>query len=72
MLVLVIYLLELLLTGEEVKKNIFEKIFVGQVATLPIEEVMAFVDSLEESDDLARRLVAFANQDCSWKKKNYN
>lgn len=58
---------ELLLTGEEVKQNIFEKIFVGQVATLPLEEVMAFVDSLEESNDLARKLVAFANQDCSWK-----
>jgi len=60
---------ELLLTGEEVKKNIFEKIFVGQVATLPLEEVMGFVDSLEESNDLARKLVAFANQDCSWKKE---
>jgi len=58
---------ELLLTGEEVKKNIFEKIFVGQVATLPLEEVMEFVDLLEESHDLARKLVAFANQDCSWK-----
>jgi len=53
---------ELLLTGEEVKQNIFEKIFVGQVATLPIEEVISFVDSLEESEDLARKLVAFANQ----------
>ena len=61
---------ELLLTGEEVKKNIFEKIFVGQVATLPLEEVMGFVDSLEESDDLAKKLVAFANQDCSWKQGN--
>ena len=59
---------ELLLTGEEVKKNIFEKIFVGQVATLPLEEVTEFIDSLEESDDLARKLVAFANQNCSWKK----
>ena len=61
---------ELLLTGEEVKQNIFEKIFVGQVATLPLEEVMDFVDLLEESDDLARKLVAFANQNCSWKKGN--
>ena len=56
---------ELLLTGEEVKQNIFEKIFVGQVATLPIEEVVSFVDSLEESDDLARKLIDFANQSVS-------
>lgn len=55
---------ELLLTGEEVKQNIFEKIFVGQVASLPLEEVMAFVDSLKETEDLGRRLVAFANQNC--------
>jgi len=60
---------ELLLTGEEVKKNIFEKIFVGQVATLPLEKVMAFVESLEESHDLGRKLVAFANYDCSWKQR---
>ena len=59
---------ELLLTGEEVKKNIFEKIFVGQVAKLPLEQVMQFVDSLEETDDLAEKLVSFANQDCSWKR----
>ena len=56
---------ELLLTGEEVKQNIFDKIFVGQVATLPIEDVVRFVDSLEESEDLARKLVAFANQHVS-------
>jgi len=55
---------ELLLTGEEVKKNIFDKIFVGQVATLPLEEVMEFVDSLTETNDLAQKLIAFANQNC--------
>lgn len=59
---------ELLLTGEEVKKNIFEKIFVGQVAKMPFEQVMEFVDSLEETDDLAQKLVSFANHDCSWKR----
>lgn len=59
---------ELLLTGEEVKKNIFEKIFVGQVAKLPLEQVMEFVNSLGETDDLAEKLVSFANEDCSWKK----
>lgn len=59
---------ELLLTGEEVKQNIFEKIFVGQVATLPLEDVVGFVDSLEETDDLAKKLVAFANQSCGVKK----
>jgi len=56
---------ELLLTGEEVKKNIFEKIFVGQVAKLPLDEIMSFIHSLTESDDLAKKLVSFANQDCS-------
>jgi len=55
---------ELLLSGEEVKKNIFDKIFVGRVATLPLDEVMTFVDDLEESEDLAEKLVAFANQKC--------
>lgn len=59
---------ELLLTGEEVKKNIFEKIFVGKVAKMPFEQVMEFVDSLEDTDDLAQKLVSFANQDCSWKR----
>ncbi|MCL1989889.1 MAG: polysaccharide biosynthesis protein [Defluviitaleaceae bacterium] len=63
---------ELLLTGEEVKQNIFEKIFVGQVKTLPLEEVVGFVDSLEESDDLAKRLVAFANQNCALKEKAHD
>ena len=53
---------ELLLTGEEVKKNIFEKIFVGQVASLPLDETMKFVDSLTETNDLGAKLVAFANQ----------
>jgi len=55
---------ELLLSGEEVKKNIFDKIFVGQVATLPLNEVMTFVDGLRESESLAEKLVAFANQKC--------
>jgi len=62
---------ELLLTGEEVKQNIFEKIFVGQVATLPIEDVVSFVESLEEKEDLAKELVAFANQKCLTKKKDF-
>jgi len=62
---------ELLLTGEEVKQNIFEKIFVGQVASLPIDDVVSFVESLEDSDDLARKLVAFANQKCLTKKKDF-
>ena len=54
---------ELLLTAEEVKKNIFEKIFVAQVAKLPFEEVTSFVDSLKDTSDLADRLVSFANPD---------
>jgi len=55
---------ELLLTGEEVKKNVFEKIFVGQVATLPLDEIMTFVDGLENEnpDELAQQLIEFANK----------
>ena len=56
---------ELLLTGEEVKKNIFEKIFVGQVCSRPLEEVMAFVDGLKPSDDLSDKIIAFANKTCT-------
>jgi len=57
---------ELLLTGEEVKKNVFEKIFVGQVSTFPLDEIMVFVDGLgdEKPQELAQKLVAFANQKC--------
>ena len=55
---------ELLLNGEMVKENIFEKIFVGQVATLPLDEVLTFVEGLEDTPDLGRKLVAFANQEC--------
>ena len=61
---------ELLLTGEEVKQNIFEKIFVGQVATLPLEDVMTFVDNLAPSEDLASQLIAFANKNCFRNQKN--
>ena len=52
---------ELLLTGEEVKQNIFEKIFVGQVSSIPYETVMTFVDSLTDTPDLATKLIDFAN-----------
>ena len=55
---------ELLLSGEEVKKNVFEKIFVGQVSTMPLDKIMTFVDGLHETNpnELAQLLVDFANQ----------
>jgi len=52
---------ELLLTSEVTDKNVFEKIFIGNGSRLPIEQLLVFVDSLENNGDLRDRLVTFAN-----------
>ena len=52
---------ELLVTSEQTGKNVYDKIFVGKVTQMPIEEVMAFVESLEDNEDLRNQLVDFAN-----------
>ena len=52
---------ELLLTSEQTGENIFEKIFVGKVPVIPLEDVMAFVESLKDDRDLKERLIYFAN-----------
>jgi len=52
---------ELLLTSEVTNKNVFEKIFIGNAPKLPIELLLAFIDSLENNDDLRDRLIGFAN-----------
>ena len=52
---------ELLLESEATGKNVFEKIFIGNVPSLPLSEVMEFVDSLEDNKNLKQRLVSFAN-----------
>jgi len=52
---------ELLLTDEETNENIFEKIFIGNGPKLPIESLLAFIDSLENNSGLRDRLITFAN-----------
>lgn len=54
---------ELLTSDEETHQQVYEKIFVGKVDDQPIEDVMAFVNSLENLSDeeLREALVAFAN-----------
>ena len=52
---------ELLLSSETTDKNVFEKIFVGKVPNLPLEQTLRFVDSLEDNDRLKERVISFAN-----------
>lgn len=54
---------ELLAGNEHTDKQIYEKIFVGKVNNLLLEEVMQFVQSLEQHSDtkLKEKLVDFAN-----------
>ncbi|HLR92392.1 MAG TPA: nucleoside-diphosphate sugar epimerase/dehydratase [Atopostipes sp.] len=54
---------ELLTSDEDTHEQVYEKIFIGKVDNQPIEDVMAFVNSLEDLSDeeLREALVAFAN-----------
>lgn len=54
---------ELLANDEDTKGQVFEKIFVGKVHNLPLQQVYAFVDLLNElpDDELKEALVNFAN-----------
>jgi len=54
---------ELLADDENTEEQIFEKIFVGKVHNLPIQQVNAFIHSLEDlsTDELKKVLVQFAN-----------
>lgn len=56
---------ELLATNERVVEQIYEKIFVGRVTSLPIEETMRFVDNLGKlsQDQLKPALIKFSRQD---------
>lgn len=56
---------ELLATNERVAEQIYEKIFVGRVTSLPIEETMRFVDNLGKlsQDQLKPALIKFSRQD---------
>jgi len=52
---------ELLLDSEATGKEVFEKIFIGNVPVTPLDEVMSFVDSLANDGKLPKRLLDYAN-----------
>lgn len=53
---------ELLLDKERNDEKVFEKIFVGNIKGLSMDEVMSFVTGLPDCDDeLAKQVLAFAN-----------
>ena len=56
---------ELLTDDEETHQEVYEKIFIGKVDDAPINEVMQFVESLEElaEQELKEQLIAFANHE---------
>ena len=56
---------ELLTDDEATHQEVYEKIFVGKVEDAPIDEVMSFVERLEElpRKELKKQLVAFANHE---------
>ena len=56
---------ELLTSDEETHQEVYEKIFIGKVDDAPIEEVMHFVEGLEEltNKQLKKQIVAFANHE---------
>src|SRR5699024_2817480 len=53
----------LLASDENTGEQVFEKIFVGKVHNLPIEQVFAFADTLKElpTEELKEVLIKFAN-----------
>src|SRR5699024_8407674 len=53
----------LLASDENTGEQVFEKIFVGKVHNLPIEQVFAFADTLKKlpTDELKEVLIKFAN-----------
>lgn len=54
---------ELLLDKERNDEEVYEKIFVGNIHGFPIDEVMNFVEDLSDDDDeLAKQVLAFANE----------
>lgn len=56
---------ELLTDDEETHQEVYEKIFIGKVEDAPVEEVMRFVENLEDlnNKELKEQLVAFANHE---------
>lgn len=54
---------ELLASDENTEEKVFDKIFIGKVNNLPLDLVMAFVESLKKmsKEELKKALVDFAN-----------
>lgn len=54
---------ELLASDENTEEKVFDKIFIGKVNNLPLDQVMAFVESLKKmsKEELKKALVDFAN-----------
>lgn len=54
---------ELLASDENTEEKVFDKIFIGKVNNLPLDQVMAFVESLKKmgKQELKKSLVDFAN-----------
>lgn len=57
---------ELLTSSELVDNQLDDKIFVGKVATMPLDEIEVFIEELHHSEDDGRKLkekiISFANQ----------
>src|SRR5699024_3488149 len=53
----------LLASDENTNEQIYEKIFVGKVHNLPLEQVYAFAESLTDlpNDEMKKSLIKFAN-----------
>ncbi|GEK91041.1 polysaccharide biosynthesis protein [Alkalibacterium kapii] len=54
---------ELLSKSENTKKQVYEKIFIGKVTNAPLNEVLKFVQTIEQLEDgeLKEQLIDFAN-----------
>ncbi|WP_124059147.1 polysaccharide biosynthesis protein [Vaginisenegalia massiliensis] len=55
---------ELLTSSELVQKKLQDKIFIGKVITMPLEQTKEFIDSLSYYDNrqIKEKIIAFANQ----------
>lgn len=55
---------EILTSGEAVTEQVEEDIFIGKVATMPLEKIDTFIESLEDLTDneLKEEIIAFARQ----------
>lgn len=52
---------ELLVSKERAEKQVFDKIFVGNVKGFSLQEVLLFIGNLPEEDKLVQEIIRFAN-----------